>query len=191
MLLDARTLCSNSFWGKGAPNCKPSIRLKIAQLVFYCFASLCSLQGGIITYWSWHNVTLPPPNLLHCCEMQVHHSVIPIQLLTHLGGQKQCRLSFHGPLTNTCTKNLPIISHNRCTINIVCKPFMLTLYLILPSHAPLYCISTILFARQLMTSRDIALGYVWPSVPHTGSKFAGITIGHMHIAVLCTSWHSW
>ena len=152
MLLDAQTLCSNSFQEHGAPSCKPSVCLKIVNLVFtvlpnfvHCKEVLSPTEAG---------------NLLHWCEMQVHHSVIPTELVTHLGGQKQCRLTFYGPLTNTCMSNLPIISHNRCTINIVCKPFMFTLYLTLPSHAPLYCISTILFARQLMTSRAIALGYV-------------------------------
>ena len=58
-----------------------------------------------------------------------------------------------------------------------------------PMHSPSYCTSTILFARQLMLSSAFALGYVCPSEPHTGARFAGIIIGHIHTALVPTNWH--
>ena len=60
-----------------------------------------------------------------------------------------------------------------------------------PTHSPRYSSSTILFAKQLILSSALGLGYVWPSEPHTGSKFAVITMGHTHSALPPTTLHWW
>ena len=60
-----------------------------------------------------------------------------------------------------------------------------------PMHWPRYSSSTILFAKQLMLSRALGLGYVWPSEPHTGSRLAVIAMGHTHSALPPTTLHWW